>query len=100
MTWNAETIASSPRRRALLAGVASFLLAAILLTPRVFVGPLRHWDEAWYAQVSREMLDAGDWSTPRWNGGPWFHKPPLAFWGTMASFSVFGVSEASARLFS
>jgi 4-amino-4-deoxy-L-arabinose transferase-like glycosyltransferase len=77
-----------------------FAAALALLAPRVFLGPLRHWDEAWYAQVSREMLAAGDWLTPRWNGEPWFHKPPLAYWGTMASFRLFGESEASARLFS
>src|SRR6476620_6808077 len=100
MTWNAATIADSPKRRALIAGALAFVFAMMLLAPRLFVGPLRHWDEAWYAEVSREMLDANDWLTPQWNGEPWFHKPPLAYWGTMASFSALGVSEASARLFS
>jgi 4-amino-4-deoxy-L-arabinose transferase-like glycosyltransferase len=100
MSWNASSIADSPARRALAAGGVAFLLTSLLLLPRLFVGPLRHWDEAWYAQVSREMLEAGDWLTPRWNGEPWFHKPPLAFWGTMASFSAFGVAEPPARLFS
>ena len=98
--WNSATIKDSPSRRALLAGGTAFVFAMLLLSPRVFLGPLRHWDEAWYAEVSREMLDAGDWLTPRWNGEPWFHKPPLAYWGTMASFSAFGISEPSARLFS
>jgi 4-amino-4-deoxy-L-arabinose transferase-like glycosyltransferase len=98
--WNAANINDSPARRALLAGGLAFILAMLLLSPRVSLGPLRHWDEAWYAQVSREMLDADDWLTPRWNGEPWFHKPPLAFWATMASFSAFGISEPSARLFS
>jgi 4-amino-4-deoxy-L-arabinose transferase-like glycosyltransferase len=91
---------SSPPKRALLASGLAFAAATLLFAPRVFLGPLRHWDEAWYAQVSREMLDAGDWLTPRWNGEPWFHKPPLAYWGMMASFWAFGVSEASARAFS
>ena len=100
MVWNAATNFDFPNRRALAAGLLAFLFALLLLSPRIFLGPLRHWDEAWYAEVSREMLDAGDWLTPRWNGEPWFHKPPLAFWGTMASFSAFGVSDASARLFS
>src|SRR5262245_24993099 len=100
MAWHVSRSSDSPERRALIAGVVAFFLAIVLFLPRVFVGPLRHWDEAWYAQVSLEMLESSDWLTPRWNGEPWFHKPPLAFWGTMASFSAFGVSEASARLFS
>ena len=100
MSWNASSTSDSPIRRALIAGACSFIVALLLLSPRIFLGPLRHWDEAWYAQVSREMLDSDDWLTPRWNGEPWFHKPPLAYWGTMASFSVFGISEPSARLFS
>jgi 4-amino-4-deoxy-L-arabinose transferase-like glycosyltransferase len=100
MTWNALLHNDSSFRRAFLAGGLAFLAAMLLLSPRMFLGPLRHWDEAWYAQVSREMLAADDWLTPRWNGEPWFHKPPLAFWGTMASFSTFGISEPAARLFS
>ncbi len=59
-----------------------------------FVGP----DEPRYAWIARAMTETGDWVTPRLYGKPWFEKPPLYYWGAAASFKVFGVSEAAARL--
>lgn len=88
------------RRNLTLVFIASVFIAGILLWPRVATGALRHWDEAWYAEVSREMLAARSWSTPLWNGEPWFHKPPLTFWATAIAFGAFGVNEVSARAFS
>ena len=82
------------------AGAVGFALAFALFLPRAMVGPLRHWDEAWYAQVSREMRAEGSLLTPRWNGEPWFHKPPLGFWATAAAQAAFGETEFAARLFS
>jgi 4-amino-4-deoxy-L-arabinose transferase-like glycosyltransferase len=59
-----------------------------------FVGP----DEPRYAWIARAMVETGDWVTPRLYGQPWFEKPPLYYWGAAASFKMFGVSEAAARL--
>ena len=59
-----------------------------------FVGP----DEPRYAWVAREMVESGDWVTPRLYGKPWFEKPPLYYWSAAICFKLFGVSEASARL--
>jgi 4-amino-4-deoxy-L-arabinose transferase-like glycosyltransferase len=59
-----------------------------------FVGP----DEPRYAWIARSMTETGDWVTPRLYGQPWFEKPPLYYWGAAASFKMFGVSEAAARL--
>lgn len=59
-----------------------------------FVGP----DEPRYAWVAREMSETGDWVTPRLYGKPWFEKPVLYYWEAAASFRLFGVSEAAARL--
>ena len=59
-----------------------------------FVGP----DEPRYAWIARDMLETGDWVTPRLYGKPWFEKPPLFYWGAAVSFKLFGVSEAAARL--
>lgn len=55
-------------------------------------------DEGRYAEIAREMLQSGDWLTPRLNGVRYFEKPPLVYWMTAASFAVFGTSEAAARL--
>jgi 4-amino-4-deoxy-L-arabinose transferase-like glycosyltransferase len=59
-----------------------------------FVGP----DEPRYAWIARDMVESGDWVTPRLYGKPWFEKPVLYYWGAAASFKLFGVSEAAARL--
>jgi 4-amino-4-deoxy-L-arabinose transferase-like glycosyltransferase len=59
-----------------------------------FVGP----DEPRYAWIARDMMETGDWVTPRLYGKPWFEKPPLYYWGAALCFKLFGVSEAAARL--
>ena len=58
------------------------------------------WDESIYAAVSKEILENGDWLTLRWNREVWFEKPPLYFWLTAFTYSVFGITEFAARLWS
>jgi 4-amino-4-deoxy-L-arabinose transferase-like glycosyltransferase len=55
-------------------------------------------DEPRYAQVAREMLARHDWITPTLGGKPWLEKPPLYYWQAMLAYSIFGVSDWSARL--
>lgn len=55
-------------------------------------------DEPRYAQVAREMWMRGDWVSPTLDGRTWFEKPALLYWMMIASFSVFGASEAAARI--
>jgi 4-amino-4-deoxy-L-arabinose transferase-like glycosyltransferase len=43
------------------------------------------------------MVRSGEWLTPTLDGLPYFHKPPLFYWITAASLSVFGLSEWAAR---
>jgi len=59
-----------------------------------FVGP----DEPRYAWIARDMMETGDWVTPRLYGKPWFEKPPLLYWAAGLCFKWFGVSETAARL--
>jgi 4-amino-4-deoxy-L-arabinose transferase-like glycosyltransferase len=55
-------------------------------------------DEGRYADIAREMLDAGDWVTPRLNGIKYMEKPPLQYWATAGAFALLGVDEWTARL--
>lgn len=55
-------------------------------------------DEGRYAEMAREMVVTGDWVTPRLNGIKYFEKPPLQTWLNAATFSVFGLGEWQARL--
>jgi 4-amino-4-deoxy-L-arabinose transferase-like glycosyltransferase len=54
-------------------------------------------DETFYAQTAREMLDAGEWTTPLIFGEPQFEKPAFYYWLVMISYMVFGVGEFAAR---
>jgi 4-amino-4-deoxy-L-arabinose transferase-like glycosyltransferase len=62
------------------------------------IRPLVDPDEGRYAEIPREMVATGDWITPRLDGLKYFEKPPLQYWATAAAYSVFGVSEWTARL--
>jgi 4-amino-4-deoxy-L-arabinose transferase-like glycosyltransferase len=54
--------------------------------------------ESLYAEIAREMVVHGDWLTPHLNGTRYLDKPPLFYWLIAVSYTVFGVSEFSARL--
>jgi len=55
-------------------------------------------EEGHYAEIAREMLASGDWTTPRYNGAPYGETAPLQIWATAASFALFGLGEWQARL--
>ncbi|MEQ1762629.1 MAG: glycosyltransferase family 39 protein [Pyrinomonadaceae bacterium] len=73
---------------------------AILIVSVYFFGltiPLVGPDEPRYAQVAREMWQAGDWVTPTLGGFHWFEKPALLYWLQITSYNIFGVGEFAAR---
>lgn len=80
------------------------LVLLALFAPALFLhlgrSPLLAPDEARYAEIPREMLESGDFITPRLNYVAYFDKPPLYYWLNALSFSVFGETEFAARLFS
>jgi 4-amino-4-deoxy-L-arabinose transferase-like glycosyltransferase len=55
-------------------------------------------DEGRYAEMAREMLATGDWITLRLNGIKYFEKPPLQNWMNAISFTLFGIGDWQARL--
>ena len=59
--------------------------------------PLALPDEGRHVGVAWEMMRSGDWLTPTLNGLPFFHKPPLFYWITAGSMSLFGLNEMAAR---
>ncbi len=75
------------------------LLAAVVVFVYFFglTIPLLGPDEPRYSQVAREMFERGDWITPTLGGFHWFEKPALLYWLQIAAYSLFGVSEFSAR---
>jgi 4-amino-4-deoxy-L-arabinose transferase-like glycosyltransferase len=104
-----ETIPTSPT--APTAGSNPFLLqivkywpvlavgfvAAFALLWRLGSGSLDDWDEAIYAQISKEAIAGGNWWTLHWGFTPYLRKPPVFMWTTAILYEVFGVSEFWAR---
>jgi 4-amino-4-deoxy-L-arabinose transferase-like glycosyltransferase len=55
-------------------------------------------DEGRYAEIPREMVASGDWTTPRLNDFKYFEKPALQYWATATAYTLFGEREWTARL--
>lgn len=83
---------SKPLLWSLLVGFSLVWLA--MLGWRTLVPP----DEGRYAEMAREMFVTGDWITTRLNGIKYFEKPPLQTWMNALSFTLFGLGDWQARL--
>jgi len=55
-------------------------------------------DEAHYAELTREMLRAGNWLVPLLDGQPYIDKPILFHWLQGAAMTLLGPTEFAARL--
>lgn len=89
-----ETTKSKSYLDLMLLGAVGIAVLALQL------GSSRFWDqdEGYYATVASEMFRRGDWIVPTFNDVLFAHKPPMMYWGMLASFQCFGESEFAARL--
>lgn len=55
--------------------------------------------ESNYVQTAKEMLETGDWLSPRIYGHYWYDKPILFYTELMVAYSVFGMTNFAARFF-
>lgn len=58
------------------------------------------WDEAWYAEIGRNILITGDFMRLSWNGQPYTDHPPAGFWLIASGIGIFGQTEFGVRSFS
>lgn len=79
------------------------IILAILITCRiVMMITLPHIDtsESRYAEISRKMVETGDWITPQFDYGiPFWAKPPLSMWMSALGMDLFGANEFGSRVF-
>jgi len=99
MSSKARAIAdvlAEPRARLALLAVA----AALILFARLGQGHLANYDDCYYAEKAKEMLNGGDWLTPHFAGNIRLDNPPLFLWLIAAGFTLFGVGGYGAAFFS
>jgi 4-amino-4-deoxy-L-arabinose transferase-like glycosyltransferase len=78
--------------------LALFFLLICRLISMYFI-PLNDSTEARYGEISRIMLETGNWITPMHQYGvPFWAKPPLSSWLSAFSMYIFGVNEFALRL--
>ena len=78
---------------------ALFGILAIVIFLRLGAAGVLDYDEAAYAEVSRTMLESGDWVTPQKNGEDFFEKPAFIYWTQVVGFKIVGLNAWGARLF-
>ena len=98
MTLRTLSIAKFSRMKNLrLQALALLALTAFLFWWRLGLLGLIDPDETFYAQTTREMVQANDWLTPRIFDAPQFEKPIMFYWETMVAQKIFGDNELAAR---
>lgn len=76
----------------------ALMLLGLFGYPLLLRIPLYDPDEGIHAAIAQEMVERGDWITPRLLGAPFRDKPILYFWLQAASLATFGMHEAAVRL--
>lgn len=76
----------------------ALLCGVLFLFPLLLRIPLCDPDEGLHASIAQEMVERGDWITPRLMGVSFRDKPILYFWAEAASLACFGMNEAAVRL--
>lgn len=82
------------KKTLILLAVLTILLYLIPLGVRDLFSP----DETRYAEIGREIVESGDWITPRLNGVLYFEKPILGYWAFAGSQKLFGENSFAVRL--
>jgi len=73
------------------------LISTLLTFPLFFYKlgqtSLVSWDEAWYAEVARNILKTGNLYNLHWNKQPFGDHPPVGFWIMALTYKIFGINE-------
>jgi 4-amino-4-deoxy-L-arabinose transferase-like glycosyltransferase len=85
-----------PTRHALFFIVVA--LAALVHLGSIGIGDLYSETEGQYAAAAREMLQSRHLLMPTNDSIPRLQKPPLLYWLIIASYQIFGVNAAAARV--
>ena len=76
-----------------------FFLCVILFFAGIWLIPVTDPTECCYTLTAKEMLEAGDFFSPRIYGNFWYDKPIFFYWELLAAYKLFGVNEFASRFF-
>lgn len=76
-------------------GIVSFLLFMLGNWAIAITDPV----ESNYTQTAVEMLQSGDYVSPRIYGNYWYDKPAFFYWELIAAYKLMGVNEFASRFF-
>lgn len=76
-----------------------FFLCVILFFLGGWLIPVTDPTECCYTLTAKEMLEAGDYFSPRIYGDFWYDKPIFFYWELIAAYKIFGVNEFASRFF-
>ena len=76
-----------------------FFLCVILFFFGGWLIPVTDPTETCYTLTAKEMLQAGDFFSPRIYGNYWYDKPIFFYWELIAAYKIFGVNEFASRFF-
>ena len=76
-----------------------FFLCVILFFAGIWLIPVTDPTECCYTLTAKEMLEAGDFFSPRIYGNFWYDKPIFFYWELLAAYKIFGVNEFASRFF-
>src|SRR3989304_4585429 len=83
------------------AAILVLISSAVIFFSKISSFPLRNWDEAWYAEIIKNMASGKyGYLMPFWNGRYYFDNAPLYFWLSTPIFKIFGAGEWQARFIS
>ena len=79
--------------------IVLFGLSLILFVLGGWILPITDPTECCYTLTAKEMLEAGDWLSPRIYGNFWFDKPIMFYWELMLAYKIFGFGDFASRIF-
>ena len=82
--------------------MTKYLIALFILYMAIYLVPLGGRplitpDEYRYAEIPREMIESGDWITPKLLGVRYFEKPVMGHWLNAVSLLLFGENSFAIR---
>lgn len=87
----------------LKAGKKEYLFNVFLFIFIIFISPLFFyklgqsslvsWDEAWHAEIARNIIKGGNIINLVWNSQPFFDHPPTGYWLMALTYKIFGINE-------